>query len=340
MDQDDIAILAQSSTIATLLPGSVFHMGSGRYAPARALIDQGAAVALSTGFNPSTSPTCNMQMVLSLACTQMRMTPAEAISAATINGAHALGCADRCGSLEAGKYADLTLFDVSDFREIPYQFGVNQVALTMKKGIVLYRRTGVAVPRELVECVPNFSEGRDAGSVEAIAAAIRSAPGVIVLDRAMDADHNRSVITFAGPPEAVAEAALRGVGRAVALIDLNRHTGVHPRIGAADVVPFVPLEGVTLEDCVRIAGQVGEEIWRQFEVPVYLYEAARRRPDRADLANVRRGQFEALRDAVAIRSRPPSRHRRGAAASHRGRHRCRSPQVPDRLQHQPGHSRC
>ena len=147
VDQDDIAILAQSSTIATLIPGAVFHMGPGRYAPARALIDQGVAVALSTGFNPTTSPTCNMQMILSLACSQMRMTPAEAISAATINGAHALGCADRLGSLEAGKYADLTLFDVSDFREIPYQFGVNQVALTMKRGIVLYRRTGVACPQ-------------------------------------------------------------------------------------------------------------------------------------------------------------------------------------------------
>jgi glutamate formiminotransferase len=150
--------------------------------------------------------------------------------------------------------------------------------------------------------------------VEAIAAAIRSAPGVLVLDRAMDADHNRSVITFAGPPEAVAEAALRGVGRAVALIDLNRHTGVHLRIGAADVVPFVPLEGVTMADCVRIAGQVGEEIWRQFEVPVYLYEAARRRPDRADLANVRRGQFEALRDAVE--SDPGRRPDIGAARLH------------------------
>jgi imidazolonepropionase len=143
VDQNDIGVLAQSSTIATLLPGSVFHTGPSRYAPARALIDQGGAVALATGFNPSTSPTCNMQMILSLACSQMRMTPAEAISAATINGAHALGCGDRLGSLEAGKYADLTLFDVSDYREIPYRFGVNQVALTMKKGVVLYQRTGV-----------------------------------------------------------------------------------------------------------------------------------------------------------------------------------------------------
>ena len=149
VDQNDVAILAQSSTIATLIPGAVFHMGADRYAPARALIDQGVAVALATGFNPRTSPTWNMQMILSLACTQMRMTPVEAISAATINGAHALGCADRCGSLEAGKYADLTLFDVPDYREIPYRFGVNQVALTMKKGIVLYRRTGVGCPENL-----------------------------------------------------------------------------------------------------------------------------------------------------------------------------------------------
>lgn len=170
------------------------------------------------------------------------------------------------------------------------------------------------MPRELIECVPNFSEGRDAGIVEAIAAAIRSAPGVIVLDRAMDSDHNRSVITFAGPPEAVAEAALRGVGQAVALIDLNRHRGVHPRIGAADVVPFVPWQGVTLADCARVAAQVGQEIWRQFEVPVYLYEAARRRPERADLAHVRRGQFEGLRDAVE--SDPGRRPDIGAARLH------------------------
>jgi imidazolonepropionase len=145
-DQDDIAILAQSSTIATLLPGPVFHLGLERYAPARALVDQGAAVALATDYNPGTSPTRNMQMILALACGQMRMTPAEAISAATINGAHALGCADRLGSLETGKYADLALFDVSDYREIPYQFGDNQVVMTMKRGVVLYTRAEVRCP--------------------------------------------------------------------------------------------------------------------------------------------------------------------------------------------------
>jgi glutamate formiminotransferase len=138
--------------------------------------------------------------------------------------------------------------------------------------------------------------------VDAIVEAIRSVPAVVVLDREMDADHNRSVITFAGAPEAVLEAAFRGVERAVALIDLNHHSGVHPRIGAADVVPFVPVEGVTIEDCVRLAERLGEAIWRRLEVPVYFYEAAARRPDRVNLENLRRGQFEGLREEV--RSNP------------------------------------
>lgn len=152
--------------------------------------------------------------------------------------------------------------------------------------------------KKLVECVPNFSEGRDAEKVNALAEAVRSVPAVVFLDQELDADHNRSVLTFAGPPEAVSEAALRAVGKAVELIDLNFHTGVHPRIGAADVVPFVPVEGVTLEECARLAERVGEEIWRRFEVPVYFYEAAARRPDRVNLENIRRGQFEGLREEV------------------------------------------
>jgi imidazolonepropionase len=134
---EDIRALAQSNTIATLLPGSVFHLGLRTYAPARALIEAGAAVALATDFNPGTSPTYSMQMVLSLACTEMRMSPAEAIAAATINGAHALGCADRIGSLEPGKQADLLLLNVSDYRELPYYFGTNNVHATMKRGTPL-----------------------------------------------------------------------------------------------------------------------------------------------------------------------------------------------------------
>ena len=146
----------------------------------------------------------------------------------------------------------------------------------------------------LVECVPNFSEGRDPHKVDQIAAAIRSFPGVYVLDIHRDPDHNRSVITFVGSHETVSEAALRAVGQAVALIDLNRHQGEHPRIGAADVVPFTPVRGVTLEDCVRIAHETGKEIYRRFQVPVYFYEAAALRPERRNLENIRRGGFEGL----------------------------------------------
>ena len=134
VEENDIRALAKSDTVATLLPGAVFHLGAHCYPPARALIDAGAAVALATDFNPGTSPTCSMQMVVSLACTQMRMTPAEAISAATINGAHALASAGRVGSLEPGKQADLIVLHLSDYRELPYYFGANHVQLTMKGG--------------------------------------------------------------------------------------------------------------------------------------------------------------------------------------------------------------
>jgi glutamate formiminotransferase len=150
------------------------------------------------------------------------------------------------------------------------------------------------MPRQLIECVPNFSEGRDAAKMDAIVAAITAVPEVTLLDREADADHNRSVLTFVGPPAAVAEAALRGVEKAVELIDLTKHQGAHPRIGAADVVPFIPIEGVTVEECVRLAERVGGEIWNRLRVPVYLYEAAARRPERVNLENIRRGQFEAL----------------------------------------------
>jgi len=144
----------------------------------------------------------------------------------------------------------------------------------------------------LIECVPNFSEGRDESTVRAIQQAIESIPGVMLLRSEMDADHNRSVITFAGPPGAVAEAAFRGIGEAVKRIDLRRHSGVHPRIGAADVVPFVPLEGVTMRECVDIAHAAGRRVWEQLGVPVYFYEAAACNADRVLLENCRRGGFE------------------------------------------------
>jgi glutamate formiminotransferase/formiminotetrahydrofolate cyclodeaminase len=152
--------------------------------------------------------------------------------------------------------------------------------------------------KRLVECVPNFSEGRDAAKVNAIVAAMREVPGVFLLDRESDADHNRSVVTLAGEPEAVAEAALRGVGKAAELIDLTRHTGAHPRMGATDVVPFIPIAGVTIEDCTALAKGVGREIWDRYRIPVYFYEAAAERPERSNLENIRKGQFEGLREEV------------------------------------------
>jgi len=150
------------------------------------------------------------------------------------------------------------------------------------------------VPRQLIECVPNFSEGRDAKKIDAIVKSILNVPEVVLLDRESDADHNRSVLTFVGPPAAAADAAFRCVEKAVELIDLRTHTGAHPRIGAADVVPFIPIEGVTIDECVRLAERVGQQIWERLRVPVYFYEAAARRPERTNLEHIRRGQFEAL----------------------------------------------
>jgi glutamate formiminotransferase len=167
----------------------------------------------------------------------------------------------------------------------------------------MFLRGEMRMSGPLVECVPNFSEGKDAGRVEAIIAAMREA-GVHLLDWSMDADHNRSVVTIAGEPAAVVEAAVRGAGKAVELIDLTRQEGVHPRIGAADVIPFVPVKGIKLEQCVLLARQAGLEIWRRYGVPVFFYEAAAARPDRSNLEDVRRGQFEGLRDAV---QKEPSR---------------------------------
>ena len=141
----------------------------------------------------------------------------------------------------------------------------------------------------LVECVPNFSEGRDPAKIDAVVEAVRSA-GAKLLDRTSDHDHHRSVLTFAAPAEIIGEAAFRAVRQAVQSIDLRSHAGVHPRIGAADVVPFVPLQGVTLEDCAHIARQTGLRIWEELGVPVYLYEAAALRPECRNLADVRHGK--------------------------------------------------
>src|SRR5246127_430827 len=152
--------------------------------------------------------------------------------------------------------------------------------------------------RRLIECVPNFSEGRDKAKVDALIRTMCSVPGVWVLDHEMDADHNRCVITLAGEPDAVAEAAILGAGKAMELIDMNFHKGAHPRVGATDVVPFIPVEGVTLGDCAALARNVGNEIWKRYRIPIFFYEAAATRPDRVNLENVRRGQFEGMKEEL------------------------------------------
>lgn len=151
----------------------------------------------------------------------------------------------------------------------------------------------------LVECVPNFSEGRRPEVIDAIVNSITSVSNVYLLGREMDADHNRAVVTIVGAPESIGEAAVRGVRAAMEHIDLTKHRGEHPRLGAADVVPFVPIRGVSLAECVEIAKIAGREIADRLKIPVYLYEAAATRPERTNLENIRRGQFEGLRDEIA-----------------------------------------
>jgi glutamate formiminotransferase/formiminotetrahydrofolate cyclodeaminase len=154
------------------------------------------------------------------------------------------------------------------------------------------------MPTVLVECIPNFSEARRPQVVEAINAAIIGS-GVTVLDRHSDSDHNRTVITFVGEPAAAEEAAFQGIRKAAELINLDEHTGTHPRIGATDVVPFVPLSGISMEECVSMARRLGERVGRELNIPVYLYEEAATRPERVNLENIRRGQYEGLKTEIA-----------------------------------------
>lgn len=165
-----------------------------------------------------------------------------------------------------------------------------------------------------MECVPNFSEGEDKNKIDSIIQALVAGPEVLVLDTQMDADHNRTVVTFVGSRQSVGEAALRAIGRAAQLIDLNDHRGVHPRMGATDVVPFIPVKGVDLSGCVEIAQWVARETWQRFRIPTYLYEEASREPRRKYLEYVRRGQFEQLREEV--RRNPDRRPDFGEANLH------------------------
>jgi glutamate formiminotransferase / formiminotetrahydrofolate cyclodeaminase len=153
--------------------------------------------------------------------------------------------------------------------------------------------------RRIVECIPNFSEGRRPEIIEQIIAAIQQVKGAVLLDYESDPNHNRSVVTFVAPPEVVVEAAVAAARKAAQLIDLTTHSGEHPRMGATDVIPFVPIAGVTMEDCVALARECGERLFRDCGIPVYLYEKAATRPERENLAAIRKGQFEGIRDEIA-----------------------------------------
>ena len=157
------------------------------------------------------------------------------------------------------------------------------------------------MPQSILECIPNYSEARRPDVVEAIMGTITSVEGVTLLDRHSDLDHNRTVLTFIGPPDGVEEAAYRSIAKAAELINLDVHTGEHPRIGATDVVPFVPISGLTMQDCVQIARHLGQRVGDQLNIPVYLYEEAATTPERTNLEDIRRGQYEALKREMGVK---------------------------------------
>jgi glutamate formiminotransferase len=166
----------------------------------------------------------------------------------------------------------------------------------------------------MIECVPNFSEGRNPETIDAIVASIQSVPGTMVLHRTSDWDHNRTVVTFAGREESVLESAIRATAVAAARIDLHQHRGVHPRVGALDVLPFIPLDGATIQDCITIAHRAGERIWSELGIPVYFYEAAAKHAHRRRLEDVRRGEFESLR--LEVHTEPGKRPDIGGPGLH------------------------
>ena len=158
---------------------------------------------------------------------------------------------------------------------------------------------------KIVECIPNFSEGRDKGRVEALANVAKSVPGVTLLDYSSDVNHNRSVFTLIGDPEGIAEVAFRLCKKASELIDMTKQTGEHPRMGATDVMPFVPIRGITMDECVEISRQVAQRMWEELEIPSFLYEYSATAENRRNLADVRKGQFEGMSEKLRLEEWTP-----------------------------------
>jgi hypothetical protein len=264
--EEDWQALAKAGVVGVLLPGAALTLRQS-LPDAEMLRRSGARVAIATDFNPGTSPSQSLLECAALASRQCGFTADEALLAITWNAAKALGLEGQVGHLNPGACGDAVEWECETSRSCPTgspPCARQRLHARRRPGVPYRGAEGVAVTR-LVECVPNFSEGRRPEVIEELIQVIASVAGVTLLDRESDPDHNRSVLTFAGEPEPVAEAAFRVVERAAKLIDLNHHTGQHPRMGATDVVPFVPVENLTLDDCAEIARRVGRasaQSWR------------------------------------------------------------------------------
>ena len=322
---EDIAALKESGTVAVLLPGTSYTLHT-TYAPAKELLAAGVTVALATDFNPGSCYSENLQMAISLACQEDRLTPAEALRAATMGGAAALGLQHEVGSLEPGKYlrpARPRLRDPSG-TALPLGRQPRDRRRRRRRGRrarppgrsrgprIHHHLTGRRRSRvTLIECIPNFSEGRRQDVIDEIAAAVTRVDGVHLLDVQSDPTHNRCVVTFVGHEGPIAEAAFRAIETAAALIDLNRHAGAHPRFGATDVVPFVPLRSEEMPVCVEVAQVLAHRVAADLEIPAFLYEDAARIPEHKNLASsAGRGSRRCARSSAASPRRRPMRVRR------------------------------
>ena len=298
-----IEAMAAAGVTAVLLPGAVVFLGRSRFAPAARLLEAGVRVALSTDFNPGTCYSENLWLMGSIASSYMKMEVTDVIRAMTVEAARALAMEAEVGSLEPGRRGDLLVLDAQKHQADPVSPGGEPGAgggegWACGRGGVIRQPLSRGEPMKLVECVPNVSEGRDPATVEAIAAAVRATPGVILLGVSSDPDHNRSVISYLGEPEAVLAATVALCLEAFDRIDMRAHTGCHPRLGSVDVVPFVPLGGVTTEEAVALARRLGERLGAE-GIPVYYYEDAALLPERRNLADVRRGEYEGLQERLA-----------------------------------------
>lgn len=331
MRSEDVRTLARDDMIAVLNPGDSLDRDFAEQPPVRDVLDEGGAVALGTGFGPPLSSVASMPAAICLACQRWQMTPAEALGAATVNAAACLPPGTAAGKLDVGEDANFVVLELDDYRELAHCLGYQPCQHVYLRGEIVHparhsvrprlaatQQSAVPAARPMphpsanpppqngpwIEAVPNFSEGRDPLVFNAIRDAAAEVTGAAVLDFSADADHNRCVLTLAGEPQAVSDAVFAAARVAVEAIDLKRHTGVHPRIGALDVAPFVPLIPGTTALCVETAHAFAKRLWDELRVPSYFYERAAPAASRR-LENVRRGGFEVLAMTMRTPGRQP-----------------------------------